>query len=103
MLVPLAAPFLFHLLYQPINRNWVVHQFGCGCPLSATGRPRPFNANHVSMIVWAAVCISCIALWTWLVVRRIGVSDRWQMALFVSGTSVIGGVCMKFLSRAWWL
>ena len=53
VVILITAPLLFDLVYAPINREWTVVQFGCGC------NQRSFNANHFDVLIIGGCLAGC--------------------------------------------
>ena len=106
IILPFALPFLVHQIYQPINENWTVRRFGCGCPpvLGPGVREWNFNANEFNSIVWVAVASTCVLSW-WLLVRSAFTNRRTTkyFLLQMSGVYVLVFICMRQLALEFWL
>ncbi|MCX5658610.1 MAG: hypothetical protein NTW19_02675 [Planctomycetota bacterium] len=59
--VPFLWPALFAEFYEPVNRDWTVKHFGCGCPPIDGGFR--FNANYVNGLLWMLIFAGCAAFW----------------------------------------
>lgn len=70
-------PPLFHFAYQPVNQEWTVKRFGCGCPLLDLSWR--FNANHFNMILWLSIYCFCIGAMIHMVQN--GFESRLQMRI----------------------
>jgi hypothetical protein len=90
--LPFLLPIILYFIYNPINTNWTVKKFGCGCP-NIDGSFR-FNANYFNTILWFIIMGICIWIW------------RKQMAkrqTFLIGLFFVVLICMICFSRGFWL
>ena len=98
--IPFLVPLAVHWLYQPVNENWTVKTFGCGCPpLDLSWR---FNANHFNTILWLVV----FSLNASLLVKVFPVEQREREsgAAFLSlGFVALLFLCAKQWARECWL
>ncbi|MFT3788750.1 MAG: hypothetical protein QM770_21705 [Tepidisphaeraceae bacterium] len=103
LIVPFIAPFLFHALYESINRNWTVEQFGCGCP-NIRGEFRRFNANDFNLIVWSVVWCICGTLWILLLRPDFKTSTSLKFIWVAApGLAILAYVCLNRWSREFWI
>jgi hypothetical protein len=99
LVLPYLMPVGFYFLYQPINEEWTVKQFGCGCPrLDGTTH---FNANHFNLILVGLVDGICIPWWL-LSAERFIPAHFWPIAA-VMGTATIIMVSLGVWARTVWL
>jgi hypothetical protein len=84
-LLAFLAPFGSYVVYQPINQEWTVKRFGCGCP-SLDGSYH-FNANDFNAIVWGVIAVVCTTCWI-LAARRL-FPDRTRRQLCFAGSVVL--------------
>ncbi len=96
--IPFAAQLLLRHLYEPINEEWTVVNFGCGCPRldGTTG----FNANHFNLILWSIIFL---LLTTWLVRLCVIVYPEVRYWLLLSGLPVLLMLCLKAYAEGYWL
>lgn len=102
LVIPFVIPFVVHHLYQPINANWTVKQFGCGCP--PLDDRWKFNANHFNLILWAHVGAACAAAWWWAV--RAEFRDHPALRyLYAVGTGIgmLLALCLVHCAKEAWL
>lgn len=102
LILPLLTPVIVSILYAPINQQWTVNIFGCGCPpLDLSFR---FNANHFNMILWSIVAASCISVWIWQVCRQFKhKSQNWRLSLIAIGVIIVFFTCIRALALGFWL
>ena len=96
--LPFAVPPVVHAMYEPINRDWTVKRFGCGCPqIDGTW---PFNANDFNLILWILVLSACTC--AFVVAVRHGVR-KWRYEIIGVGFAVLLALCLKMYGRECWL
>lgn len=88
---PFFTPCLFCLLYTPIDINFTVKRFGCGCHFD-------FNANFVNELLRSSVLIATVCLIT---LHAPGVSQKWRRLYLFGGISLMVYVSAFFCQRIW--
>jgi hypothetical protein len=99
LVLPYLIPIGFYLAYQPINKEWTVKYFGCGCP-SLDGKHH-FNANDFNLAIVAIVDLFCVPWWLTSAKRMI--PKRMRMAACFLGTSMILLISLKVWAKMVWL
>ncbi len=99
LVLPYASPVALYFVYQPINEEWTVKQFGCGCP-RLDGTPH-FNANDFNLILVGLVDLFSVPWWL-IFTKRIVSTKRWPLVAFV-GTFVILMISLRVFGRMFWL
>jgi hypothetical protein len=98
-LLPFVVPFVCSAAYEPINREWTVKKFGCGCPgLDGTYH---FNANDFNAILWGIILVACLS-W-WVPAARSFLPDKVRRPGCVFGGFVLICICLKMWARGVWM
>ena len=98
-LLPFAVPFMCNVAYEPINHEWTVKKFGCGCP-SLDGK-RHFNANDFNAILWGGILIGCVSWWIPAARRLLPENIKTPACIF--GAFIITWICLRIWLRGIWL
>lgn len=89
-LLILAAPVVTFFVYEPLNRGWIVKEFGCGCRSG-------FNANDFNGIVWASLAAIWISLWCFASLRGFPRS-AWPSRVVALGVGSLWLVVASFVT-----
>jgi len=96
---PFLAPNVFDVVYDPINRDWTVATFGCGCPdLDGTDR---FDANEFNAVLWTLVFSA--SAFTWWVGCHAIVQSESPVTLVGFPIGGIAWMCVYHYARGIWL
>jgi hypothetical protein len=94
VVLPFLAPVLAYFIYDPINTNWTVKKFGCGCP-SIDGT-YGFDANDFNMILWFLILSLCVGFWYFQ-------TKKVTSYKFLIGLILILIICIKCFASGFWL
>ena len=97
---PLAWPFIFNVLYDPIDRNWTVVTFGCGCP-NLDGTYRAFTANHFNAILW--IFTLAVSGLTWFMFCRAVIRPHPPIEIIIPPILLAAGLCYQYFLGGIWL
>jgi len=93
-----TIPIIFDFLYQPVNENIIVKEFGCGCP-KLIDRSISFNANTFSGILWCMVAFVSFLILSKVLIQIKNKQIRYSASLIT--TSCLFYLVMRFID--WWL
>lgn len=100
--IPFLLPWCFFYLYDPINCNWTVKRFGCGCP--KLDGSYTFNANHFNLCLWCGFFALFTTLWVW---RYEKIFSPWppveRSYIGSAGVTVLMFLSLVFCGRGMWL
>ena len=105
LILPFVVPFVFHWLYQPVNRSWTVKRFGCGCPpMMAPPGSWGFNANYFNFYIWVALLAACAISWWSASGRTVrGLTPNQGLLVRVLGLFALLHACATRFGKEFWL